>query len=91
MRWRDTISGKERIGKLQIIMKKSEMCIRDSLRTYANSPTISPFNKNRFNIPVILSLIHISAVVSAWQEDLNSHIDFEGWQFISRNTELTYE
>lgn len=39
----------------------------------------------------ILILTFKPAVVSAWQEDLDSHIDFEGWQFISRNTELTYE
>ena len=39
----------------------------------------------------VLILTFKPAVVSAWQEDLNSHIDFEGWQFISRNTELTYE
>ena len=39
----------------------------------------------------ILVLTFKPAVVSAWQEDLNSHIDFEGWQFISRHTELTYE
>ena len=25
------------------------------------------------------------AVESAWQEDLLSHIDFEGWQFYSRD------
>lgn len=39
----------------------------------------------------ILILTFKPAVISAWQEDLNSHIDFEGWQFISRKTELTYE
>lgn len=39
----------------------------------------------------ILILTFKPAVVSAWQEDLNTHIDFEGWQFISRDTELTYE
>ena len=39
----------------------------------------------------ILILTFKPAVVSAWQEDLNSHIDFEGWQFISRDTDLTYE
>ena len=39
----------------------------------------------------ILILTFKPAVVSAWQEDLNSHIDFEGWQFISRDTELNYE
>jgi len=38
----------------------------------------------------ILVLTFKPAVMSAWEEDLNSHIDFEGWQFISRNTELDY-
>ena len=27
----------------------------------------------------------------AWSEDLTRHIDFEGWQFITRDGELTYE
>ena len=45
----------------------------------------------RMGFKRILILTFKPAVVSAWQEDLNSHIDFEGWQFISRNTELTYE
>lgn len=39
----------------------------------------------------ILILTFKPAVVSAWKEDLNTHIDFEGWQFISRTTTLTYE
>lgn len=39
----------------------------------------------------ILVLTFKPAVVSAWHDDLISHIDFEGWQFISRNTEMTYE
>ncbi len=43
------------------------------------------------NLKKILVLTFKPAVQSAWEEDLNSHIDFEGWQFISRNTELTYE
>ena len=45
----------------------------------------------RMGFKRILILTFKPAVVSAWQEDLNSHIDFEGWQFISRNTGLTYE
>lgn len=45
----------------------------------------------RMGFKRILILTFKPAVVSAWQEDLNSHIDFEGWQFISRNTEMTYE
>lgn len=39
----------------------------------------------------VLILTFKPAVVSAWKEDLNSHIDFEGWQFISKDTILTYE
>ena len=39
----------------------------------------------------ILILTFKPAVVSAWQEDLNSHIDFEGWQFIGRDSHLPVE
>lgn len=38
----------------------------------------------------ILVLTFKPAVQSAWEEDLQSHIDFVGWQFISRNS-LSYE
>lgn len=33
----------------------------------------------------ILVLTFKPAVRNAWQEDLESHIDFEGWQFIAKN------
>jgi len=33
----------------------------------------------------ILVLTFKPAVQSAWEEDLKSHVDFKGWQFISRN------
>lgn len=33
----------------------------------------------------ILVLTFKPAVQSAWEEDLKTHVDFEGWQFISRN------
>ncbi len=33
----------------------------------------------------ILVLTFKPAVVSAWDEDLKTHVDFEGWQFISRD------
>lgn len=33
----------------------------------------------------ILVLTFKPAVQSAWEEDLATHLDFEGWQFISRN------
>ena len=39
----------------------------------------------------VLILTFKPAAVSAWQEDLSTHLDFEGWQFISRQTQLTYE
>ncbi len=39
----------------------------------------------------ILILTFKPAVESSWEEDLNTHIDFEGWQFISRHTELNGE
>ena len=39
----------------------------------------------------ILVLTFKPAVESAWEEDLKTHVDFEGWQFISRSSELDYE
>ncbi len=39
----------------------------------------------------ILVLTFKPAVESAWEEDLRTHVDFRGWQFISRTSELTYE
>jgi len=38
----------------------------------------------------VLVLTFKPAVQSAWKEDLLSHVDFEGWQFISKEG-LTYE
>ncbi len=38
----------------------------------------------RMGFTKILILTFKPAVQSAWKEDLESHIDFEGWQFISR-------
>ncbi len=38
----------------------------------------------------LLVLTFKPAVQSAWEEDLQTHIDFRGWQFISRNG-LTFE
>ncbi len=39
----------------------------------------------RMNWKKLLVLTFKPAVQSAWEEDLMSHVDFEGWQFISRN------
>jgi hypothetical protein len=38
----------------------------------------------------ILVLTFKPAVQSAWEEDLLSHVDFEGWQFFSRSTEQDF-
>ena len=45
----------------------------------------------RMGFTRVLILTFKPAVLHAWEEDLTSHTDFEGWQFISRTTELTYE
>lgn len=39
----------------------------------------------------ILILTFKPAVQNAWEEDLMTHADFEGWQFISRSSSLTIE
>jgi len=44
----------------------------------------------KMNWTKVLVLTFKPAVQSAWESDLKSHIDFKGWQFISRKG-LTYE
>jgi len=44
----------------------------------------------KMNWSKVLVLTFKPAVQSAWEEDLKLHVDFEGWQFISR-TGLSYE
>lgn len=45
----------------------------------------------RMGLSKILILTFKPAVLSAWEEDLQTHVDFEGWQFISRTSDLTWE
>ena len=45
----------------------------------------------RMGLNRILILTFKPAVQSAWEEDLLTHVEFEGWQFISRSSNLTYE
>jgi hypothetical protein len=45
----------------------------------------------RMGLAKILILTFKPAVQSAWEEDIKTHIDFEGWQFISRNSDLSWE
>lgn len=44
----------------------------------------------RMGFSKVLILTFKPAVQSAWHEDIATHVDFEGWQFIHRNG-LTYE
>lgn len=39
----------------------------------------------------VLILTFKPAVESAWEEDLLTHVDFEGWQFVSKGTLTDYE
>jgi molybdopterin-guanine dinucleotide biosynthesis protein len=45
----------------------------------------------RMKMKRVLVLTFKPAVLSAWRDDLASHINFEGWQFIAPDTELKYE
>lgn len=54
-------------------------------KTFASYKLAQKMGWNR-----VLVLTFKPAVESAWEEDLMTHIDFEGWQFISRNG-LDYE
>ncbi|WP_394261257.1 GIY-YIG nuclease family protein [Moraxella boevrei] len=45
----------------------------------------------KMNWQRILILTFKPAVKNAWQEDLTTHSDFNGWQFISRDSELKLE
>lgn len=40
----------------------------------------------KMNLQKILILTFKPAVQSAWKEDLQSHVDFEGWQFICKSS-----
>lgn len=45
----------------------------------------------KMNWQRVLILTFKPAVKNAWQEDLTTHSDFDGWQFISRDGELKLE
>lgn len=55
-------------------------------KTFASYQLAKEMNWKR-----LLILTFKPAVQSAWEEDLLTHIDFDGWQFISRTSTLTYE
>ena len=39
----------------------------------------------------ILVMSFKTAVAAAWEDDLMTHVDFDGWQFVTRDNELVYE
>ena len=39
----------------------------------------------------ILVLTFKPVVESAWEEDISNHVDFEGWQFFSRHSDMDYK
>ena len=45
----------------------------------------------KLDIKKVLVLTFKPAVEDAWEEDLTSHVDFEGWQFYSRKNTLRFE
>lgn len=45
----------------------------------------------KMGLTKILVLTFKPAVETAWDEDLLTHVDFEDWQFISRNSTLSYD
>ena len=45
----------------------------------------------KLGLTKILILTFKPAVQSAWEEDIRTHVDFEGWQFICRGADLLWE
>lgn len=45
----------------------------------------------KMKLQKVLVLTFKPAVESAWEEDLNTHLDFEGWQFISKKNGYNVE
>lgn len=45
----------------------------------------------RMNMRRLLVLTFKPAVEDAWESDLKTHVDFDGWQFVARNVDLEYD
>lgn len=45
----------------------------------------------KMNWSKVLVLTFKPAVENSWEEDLLNHVDFEGWQFFSKNSDLEFE
>lgn len=75
-------------NKCQGIIEKPHFLWNAKMRfgkTFTTYQLAKTMNWNR-----VLILTYKPAVQNSWKEDLNSHIDFEGWQFVCKNG-LTYE
>ncbi|MCK6417899.1 MAG: GIY-YIG nuclease family protein [Alphaproteobacteria bacterium] len=75
-------SRKERPGKTPHFLWNAKMRFGKTFATYQLA--------KKMGWKRILVLTFKPAVQSAWEEDLQSHVDFKGWQFISRNS-LSFE
>jgi len=76
-------AAKERSGRTAKFLWNGKMRFGKTFASYQLS--------KRMGLKKILILTFKPAVQSAWEEDLLTHVDFEGWQFISRTSGLTYE
>jgi hypothetical protein len=52
-----------------------------------NKPTIAEILAPKPEARRVLVLTFKPAVEDAWQTDLESHVDFDGWQYLSRNSD----
>ena len=50
-----------------------KMCIRDSLCAHANSSTISPLDKNRFNVFFVFQFVNILFSITAFANIVYQH------------------
>lgn len=71
---------KENVGKIPHFLWNAKMRFGKTFATYQLA--------KRMGFSKILILTFKPAVQSAWYEDLMLHVDFEGWQFVSRATSM---
>lgn len=74
---------KQENGKVPHFLWNAKMRFGKTFATYQLA--------KRMNFSKVLILTFKPAVQSAWREDLMSHVDFEGWQFISRDTDMNVD
>lgn len=76
-------AAKERPGRTAKFLWNAKMRFGKTFASYQLA--------KRMGLKKILILTFKPAVQSAWEDDLLTHVDFEGWQFISRTSALTHE